>query len=821
MIISIRKVTRSFGKRRFILLVILLTSVVNLTKYSGNNRRQLSEERKEIGSVHTYVHDHNKVDIKLLQAWKKYWAENGWKTVVLTPNYAKRSENYKTMNDFLKKAGLNGFLYECYMGRFAMSTVSTGGFYSDLFVVPLRKPDSQLVKIVNDGRITLHDIFGFSLMSGSHQEWNLYNNALLDIFTNTHDSINYSDLFSFNIRKMIPDDIFNYKADVTEPHSIFPHEQFDTHDICDLFDGIMALRFHLSDIEDHGYSQASRPELIHSVMNLYNARCVSNRPVIFTWHGEDSSALELWKKSWFMYGWEPVVLTIQDAQRHFRYHEFLETLNSGVMFQDGANAPYFGRYMRWLAVAASGGGFMSDMDTFPLYSMLSEDNELPNGGNFTSFDISSPHLVSGTAVEWNRIIDMLLTSFQSHSEIEWTDEIAFSDLNSLQSYIQNDDIISPGNLTESPNPFDDNVCEMNSGKVAIRFPSHEDMADMEKWILDWRKSCNTEHSSTEKQLDWFDESEKVISTSINTASFHNCLVNIHGLHHSDNEFARTAIHGAIGEKASVHNVDKKDAEGQYLQTIYPTFIYRQNHYEVCGLHEHSPKSVGMLYYCPNIIQQTVNPINKMILFNEWSRFWDLNKPYLIQQTSTFDILLLEKLKLVPTFHVIIMTHPFRWEHKDNHHMDKLSLLFVWLDVWTHTFEALQQIQSFAVINYEMLLSSSSNNTSYDLHTSIENSCFPDTPSEQLQPYQQNVLDAKQGDTEVFLWEFCAQDNECRSLMDDLTPIISQFGYSWNSTNPFSPSYVESSTSNLLFSPNNLPTTQLLQEMKALVNEYIS
>jgi hypothetical protein len=422
---------------------------------------------------------------------------------------------------------------------------------------------------------------------------------------------------------------------------------------------------------------------------------------------------------------------------------------------------------------------------------------------------------------------MLLSSFQSHSEIEWTDEMAFADLSSVQSYIEVDDIISPDNAADVPNPSDDNICKLASGKLAIHFSSHlnKNLADIEKWIHDWRNSCVD--LPGEGKSDWFDgpleESEKVISGSMNTVSLNNCLVNIHGLHHSDNEFVRSVVNGAMGEMVSIHHnygSNVENAEGQHLQSIYPPFIYRQNNYEVCGLNaQSSSKSVGRLYYCPNIVQTIVNDVNKMRLFNEWSRYWDLNKPYLIQQSSTLDVLLLEKFKLLPTFHVITMTHPFRWGIND---MDKLSLLFVWLDVWTHTLEilALEEIQSFAVLNYEILPSSLNRNTSQELDTIIENSCFPDAQWEQLHIFQQtNVADnVQQTDTE--LWNSCENNTECHSLMDDLTPIISQFGYSWNKDNPFSPSYVENSTSNLLFSSKNVPKPQLLQTMKALVSKYI-
>ena len=88
------------------------------------------------------------------------------------------------------------------------------------------------------------------------------------------------------------------------------------------------------------------------------------RPVMHTFYekvsvGKDD-LLEVWKEELTNAGFEARVLTLKDAERHPYFKEMKSIV-----------APYFGNeydamcFYRWLAMAASGGGWMSDYDTFP------------------------------------------------------------------------------------------------------------------------------------------------------------------------------------------------------------------------------------------------------------------------------------------------------------------------------------------------------------------------------------------------------------------------------------------------------------------------
>ena len=138
-----------------------------------------------------------------------------------------------------------------------------------------------------------------------------------------------------------------------------------------------------------------------------------SRPVMHTFYqgveiGEDD-LLEYWKEAWNNAGWETVVLTLDDARKHPYYDEMFSVINP--IWGYGYNAFCF---YRWLAMAASGGGWMADYDTFPTNFPKSEGHmrNLPNGGKFTSFEAHVPSLMSGTADEWLRVTKLLIDALK-------------------------------------------------------------------------------------------------------------------------------------------------------------------------------------------------------------------------------------------------------------------------------------------------------------------------------------------------------------------------------------------------------------------------
>lgn len=121
-------------------------------------------------------------------------------------------------------------------------------------------------------------------------------------------------------------------------------------------------------------------------------------------HEAHHSLVELWKKSWWDAGWEPKILTEEDAERHPEY----ERLRAMV---DNIDTGSYDKlcFLRWLAMSAAGGGWMGDYDVLPLHDFRTVDGFiLPNDGALTIHNRLCPSLVSGVKSEWDRMAKRLI-----------------------------------------------------------------------------------------------------------------------------------------------------------------------------------------------------------------------------------------------------------------------------------------------------------------------------------------------------------------------------------------------------------------------------
>jgi len=139
------------------------------------------------------------------------------------------------------------------------------------------------------------------------------------------------------------------------------------------------------------------------------------RPIMHTFYenlpeGEDDLVVA-WKEEWTLAGFETRVLNFEDAKRHPYFKQMEEVVKP--MFGEGYNAMCL---YRWLAMAASGGGWMTDYDTFPTNFPMDEGIILPNNGNLTSFESQIPSLMSGRADEWTRVAKLLVEAMPRTKE---------------------------------------------------------------------------------------------------------------------------------------------------------------------------------------------------------------------------------------------------------------------------------------------------------------------------------------------------------------------------------------------------------------------
>eukprot|EP00545_Synedropsis_sp_CCMP1620_P009584 CAMPEP_0119013438 /NCGR_PEP_ID=MMETSP1176-20130426/8450_1 /TAXON_ID=265551 /ORGANISM="Synedropsis recta cf, Strain CCMP1620" /LENGTH=381 /DNA_ID=CAMNT_0006966529 /DNA_START=368 /DNA_END=1513 /DNA_ORIENTATION=- len=115
---------------------------------------------------------------------------------------------------------------------------------------------------------------------------------------------------------------------------------------------------------------------------------------------DHSRLLKSWTRAWRQAGWNPIVLDEQDAMKHPEYNKI-----KVLVEQTGAGAYNQLCFLRWLALAQVGGGWMSDYDVFPLHDFRNEGDikHLPNKGTLTLHNRLCPSLVSGSGAEWLRV----------------------------------------------------------------------------------------------------------------------------------------------------------------------------------------------------------------------------------------------------------------------------------------------------------------------------------------------------------------------------------------------------------------------------------
>ncbi|KAL7531363.1 hypothetical protein ACHAXR_003999 [Thalassiosira sp. AJA248-18] len=228
------------------------------------------------------------------------------------------------------------------------------------------------------------------------------------------------------------------------------------------------------------------------------------------------------------------------------------------------------------------------------------------------------------------------------------------------------------------------------------------------------------------------------------------VIHVHGLHHSGTGFLRQTLYDALNSEfsqgdsdanypvASMHDSvrpyhhlsealgkDKlyrqyhvPEDEGHHLQSVYPRFFDRLQESKKSS--KMSMKDAIKLAYLadlcitvPNndnvasphpdgddLSQSTINRQVGNILLQQWSRYWDTSAKFLLQKSPTLDVLFLEKTKILPTLHVIIVRHPMT-----SNSWNRVQMSQIWTGIMTHVFELLAQgeIEWYAVVSYEALI----------------------------------------------------------------------------------------------------------------------
>lgn len=111
---------------------------------------------------------------------------------------------------------------------------------------------------------------------------------------------------------------------------------------------------------------------------------------------DELALIDLWKRSWQAVGWEPTVLGYDSLDFDDELEELARKLKK-LPSTNKHNLDYW-CYLRWIAVAQQGGGFMSD------YDVINYSFEPREPGELTLYDRFVPCLVSGKREEFLRAI---------------------------------------------------------------------------------------------------------------------------------------------------------------------------------------------------------------------------------------------------------------------------------------------------------------------------------------------------------------------------------------------------------------------------------
>lgn len=334
--------------------------------------------------------------------------------------------------------------------------------------------------------------------------------------------------------------------------------------------------------------------------------------------------------------------------------------------------------------------------------------------------------------------------------------------------------------------------------------------------------------------------------SVTNNSTQHCVIHIHGLHHSGTGFTRQVVFDSLGGEsvASKHQDTRvTQDEGQHLQRVYPNFRKRLRFPKICGADRPSfPTTLHELYTCPQLLE-LFPPHNRTVaqrqLHQQWSRRWDTTKPYLLQKTPTFDVVLLETLKLYPTVHVVVMRHPWSWTKVLKMLNPRLAAQFqehpmylaeVWWNVWIDVLEQLSQnglVESFLVVNYEVLLLHQER-ASREMSLYIQSECNlgrHDNAQEEPQQHRRrlHMYTNATNDVSHYLvpkaavdaFQKCQQDDPCKAFMTKTASVLQEFGYAWNPETSFQ---LPNSNSMLFFTSKNPPPMKLIERMKQVAVE---
>ena len=250
----------------------------------------------------------------------------------------------------------------------------------------------------------------------------------------------------------------------------------------------------------------------------------NDRCVVYTYFQDqgmgDDGTVEAWKEIWSGAGWTPVVLNEDHARLHPDYEDFKATV---AKYPTTNPAGYeTACYLRHLAMAAVGGGYLTDYDTINVNVPPSPNCDfMPFDGQLTTHDDYVPAMVSGSAEEYDRVA-RAMKEVDINVVMPEIGQKMVSDMYLLQYFIAHGTVHARHTFYSAPNWMPTPPCNDEGVEVPMMFHlSHEMMAktiggDRETALRQWtqtlrraKRNCKPRevHSTEEYAAHYFPQNE--------------------------------------------------------------------------------------------------------------------------------------------------------------------------------------------------------------------------------------------------------------------------------------------------------------------------
>jgi len=537
---------------------VLVPFSLVVVSYNGDQKmpRELTKRKQRVDGeklpvIYTYFEGYNGIaqnkkhgDVALLQYWSTAWDLAGWEPRILTEKDAEKHPDYEELIAIItdrQPAGeencVSQYDMACYKRWIAMAAVG-GGFMTDNDVFPLNDFRVYGNELPNDGKLTVWEQWVPAIVSGSSEEYRRIAQRIAEVmgyFVDSYYAGNQlrrnkcgSDMLSLEQLKRGDNPEYILAKRVQPPQMITEW----TDEACESFQGSWGVHFsHAAMNHILKKPMPQRGRIGYDFFDSYRKNCktvieeIPPKPVMYTYFDsyktaeveskdKDRVLLAYWSAAWSLAGWEPRILNENDAEKHPDYERLMAIVTDRQPAGENCVSQYdMACYKRWIAMAAAGGGFMSDYDVFPMNDFRAIGEELPNDGNLTIWENSWPSLVSGSNEEYRRISQRIgevmanyIDSYYSGDSSKTANKKCGSDIISLgdlynkefPELIQKERVYGPQPISE----WTDEVCQkykdawgVHLGPTAmyheLKAPFRERGTKGLDFFREYRENCRT------------------------------------------------------------------------------------------------------------------------------------------------------------------------------------------------------------------------------------------------------------------------------------------------------------------------------------------